>query len=239
VRIRELILRDTVGLGPLEQVLADPAVTEVMVNGPHEVYVERRGRIEPTEVRFASEGALRDAIERILAPLGRRVDELSPMVDGRLADGSRVNVVIPPLSVDGPALSIRRFTGARPGPEELVASGTLTAELRDLLAGAVRGRRSLDLRRHDREDDPAQCPFRLHRPGGACGHDRGRVELRLRQPHVVRLESAASVEAGERSPSATSCGTRWMRPDRIVIGEVRGTEASISSPRSTPGTTAR
>ncbi len=116
-RIRELILRDTVGLGPLEQVLADPAVTEVMVNGPHEVYVERRGRIEPTEVRFASEGALRDAIERILAPLGRRVDELSPMVDGRLADGSRVNVVIPPLSVDGPALSIRRFTGARPGPD--------------------------------------------------------------------------------------------------------------------------
>jgi pilus assembly protein CpaF len=100
-RIRELILRDTVGLGPLEQLLDDPAVTEVMVNGADAVYVERGGRIEPTEVRFASEGALRDAIERILAPVGRRVDELSPMADARLADGSRVNVVIPPLSVNG------------------------------------------------------------------------------------------------------------------------------------------
>jgi pilus assembly protein CpaF len=112
-QVRELILRDTVGLGPLEELLADPAVTEVMVNGAEAVYVESGGRIEPTEVRFASEVALRDAIERILAPLGRRVDELSPMVDARLADGSRVNVIIPPLSVDGPALSIRRFAAAR------------------------------------------------------------------------------------------------------------------------------
>jgi len=103
-QVRELILRDTVGLGPLEELLADPAVEEVMVNGPDDVYVERRGRIERTEVRFDSERALRDAIERILAPLGRRVDELSPMADARLADGSRVNVIIPPLSVDGPAM---------------------------------------------------------------------------------------------------------------------------------------
>src|SRR5438093_9886839 len=102
-----------------------------MVNGPDEVYVERGGWIEPTEVRFSSDQALRDAIERILAPLGRRVDELSPMVDARLADGSRVNVVIPPLSDDGPALSIRRFTAARPDPDELVTSGTLTPDLRD------------------------------------------------------------------------------------------------------------
>src|SRR5439155_1080556 len=103
-----------------EQVLADPAVTEVMVNGPDEVYVERGGWIEPTEIRFESDGALRDAIERILAPLGRRVDELSPMVDARLADGSRVNVVIPPLAVDGPAHATgpdRDRRGARPrGP---------------------------------------------------------------------------------------------------------------------------
>lgn len=108
-----------------------------MVNGTDAVYVESGGRIALADVRFASEEALRDAIERILAPLGRRVDELSPMVDARLADGSRVNVVIPPLSVDGPALSIRRFTAARPGPDELVACGTLTPELRDLLAAAV------------------------------------------------------------------------------------------------------
>ena len=108
---------------------------------------------------------MRDAIERILAPLGRRVDELSPMVDARLADGSRVNVVIPPLSVDGPALSIRRFTAARPGPDELVASGTLTAELRDLLARRRRGApQHPDLRRHRvGQDDPAQRAVGLHR----------------------------------------------------------------------------
>ena len=97
------IVRDSVGLGPLEVLLADPAVEEVMVNGPERVYVERGGRIEATEVAFADEEELRNAIERILAPLGRRVDELSPMVDARLADGSRVNVVIPPLAIDGPA----------------------------------------------------------------------------------------------------------------------------------------
>ena len=228
-RIRELILRDTVGLGPLEQVLADPAVTEVMVNGPHEVYVERRGRIEPTEVRFASEGALRDAIERILAPLGRRVDELSPMVDGRLADGSRVNVVIPPLSVDGPALSIRRFTGARPGPDELVASGTLTAELRDLLAEAVRGRRSMLI-----SGGTGSGKTTLLNALSAYIGSEERVitiedaaELRLRQPHVVRLESRPpSVEGrGEVTIRDLLRNALRMRPDRIVIGEVRGGEA--------------
>ena len=112
----ELMLRDTVGLGPLEELLSDPEVEDVMVNGPDEVYVERRGRMERTDVAFGDEQELRDAIERILAPLGRRVDELSPMADARLADGSRVNVVIPPLSVDWPVLSIRRFAGERPTP---------------------------------------------------------------------------------------------------------------------------
>jgi pilus assembly protein CpaF len=109
------ILRDTVGLGPLEELLADPEVEEVMVNGHQHVYVERHGRIEPTEIHFADEVELRNSIERILAPLGRRVDELSPMVDARLADGSRVNVVIPPLAVDG-----RRF---RSGASLLHARG--------------------------------------------------------------------------------------------------------------------
>jgi pilus assembly protein CpaF len=107
--LADRIVRDSVGLGPLEMLLADPAVEEVMVNGPDRVYIERGGLLEETDVRFESEDDLRNAIERILAPLGRRIDELSPMVDARLADGSRVNVVIPPLAIDGPALSIRRF----------------------------------------------------------------------------------------------------------------------------------
>ncbi|HSS42877.1 MAG TPA: ATPase, T2SS/T4P/T4SS family, partial [Solirubrobacterales bacterium] len=137
----ERIVRDSVGLGPLEVLLADPTVEEVMVNGHDCIYVERRGLLERTDVAFAGEEELRDAIERVLAPLGRRVDELSPMVDARLADGSRVNVVIPPLAIDGPALSIRRFGAERPGPDELVALGTLTADQRTLLEEAVAGRR--------------------------------------------------------------------------------------------------
>jgi pilus assembly protein CpaF len=228
-RIRELILRDTVGLGPLEQLLADPAVTEVMVNGADAVYVERGGRIEPTDVRFASEGALRDAIERILAPLGRRVDELSPMADARLADGSRVNVVIPPLSVDGPALSIRRFTAARPGPDELVASGTLTAELRDLLAAAVRARRSILISGGTGAGKTTllNALSAYIGPGERVITIEDAAELRLRQDHVVRLEGRPpSVEGrGEVTIRDLLRNALRMRPDRIVIGEVRGHEA--------------
>ncbi len=228
-RIRELILRDTIGLGPLEELISDPAVEEVMANGPDDVYVERRGRIERTPVRFRSEQALRDAIERILAPLGRRVDELSPMVDARLADGSRVNVVIPPLSVDGPALSIRRFTAARPDPDELVASGTLTTELRDLLADAVRSHRSILI-----SGGTGSGKTTLLNALSAFIDPEERVitiedaaELRLRQPHVVRLESRPpSVEGrGEITIRDLLRNALRMRPDRIVIGEVRGREA--------------
>ena len=228
-RIRELILRDTVGLGPLEQLLADPAVTEVMVNGADAVYVECGGRIEPTEVRFESEAALRDAIERILAPLGRRVDELSPMVDARLADGSRVNVIIPPLSVDGPALSIRRFTAARPGPDELVASDTLTAELRDLLAAAVRARRSILISGGTGAGKTTllNALSAYIGPGERVITIEDAAELRLRQEHVVRLESRPpSVEGrGEVTIRDLLRNALRMRPDRIVIGEVRGREA--------------
>ena len=124
--LTRLVTRETVGLGPLEDLLADPAVEEVMVNGHSRVYVERGGRIEVTPVEFSSDADVREAIERILAPTGRRVDELSPMADARLEDGSRVNVVVPPLAVDGPAISIRRFGVRRPGPDELVASGSLS-----------------------------------------------------------------------------------------------------------------
>ena len=228
-QIADLILRDTVGLGPLEELLADPEVEEVMVNGHEHVYVERRGRIERTDVRFGSDQDLRDAIERILAPVGRRVDELSPMADARLGDGSRVNVVIPPLAVDGPLLSVRRFTAARPEPEELVASGTLTPELRDLLAGGVRSRSSILvcggtgsgkttlLNALSSWIEPAERVVTIE----------DAAELRLRQPHVVRLESRpASVEGrGEVTIRDLLRNALRMRPDRIVIGEVRGPEA--------------
>jgi pilus assembly protein CpaF len=223
------ILRDTVGLGPLEELLADPEVEEVMVNGPDQVYVERRGRIEATGVRFSDEAELRNSIERILAPLGRRVDELSPMVDARLADGSRVNVVIPPLAVDGPAVSIRRFAAARPGPQGLVELGTLSESMRDLLEDAVRSRRSILV---SGGTGSGKTTLLNALSGFVAAGERivtieDAAELRLQQPHVVRLESRpASVEGrGEVTIRDLLRNALRMRPDRIVIGEVRGAEA--------------
>ncbi len=223
------VVRDSVGLGPLEVLLADPAVEEVMVNGHGCVYVERGGRIEATDVAFADEEELRNAIERILAPLGRRVDELSPMVDARLADGSRVNVVIPPLALDGPAVSIRRFGARRPGPAELVGLGTLSQAQLGALREAVEGRRSILVSGGTGSGkttllnalsgfvDPTERVVTIE----------DAAELRLQQPHVVRLESRpAGVEGrGEVTIRDLLRNALRMRPDRIVIGEVRGPEA--------------
>jgi len=228
-QIAELILRDTVGLGPLEELLADDEVEEVMVNGPDAVYVERRGRIVASDIRFASEQELRDAIERILAPVGRRVDELSPMADARLADGSRVNVVIPPLAVDGPVLSVRRFTAVRPDPDELVAGGTLASEACELLRDAVEARRSMLISGGTGSGkttllnalsswiDPAERVVTIE----------DAAELRLRQPHVIRLESRPPSIEGRGGVTIRDLlrNALRMRPDRIVIGEVRGAEA--------------
>lgn len=223
------ILRDTVGLGPLEELLDDPGVEEVMVNGPDRVYVERGGRLEPAGVAFADEDELRDAVERILAPLGRRVDELSPMVDARLADGSRVNVVIPPLAIDGPTLSIRRFGARRPGPCELLELGTLDEAQLESLRRAVAGRRSVLVSGGTGSGKTTL----LNALSGFIGAGERVVtiedaaELRLRQPHVVRLESRPpSVEGrGEVTIRDLLRNALRMRPDRIVIGEVRGGEA--------------
>jgi pilus assembly protein CpaF len=223
------IVRDSIGLGPLEELLADPAVEEVMVNGPGRVYVERRGLLEETDVRFESEEDLRNAIERILAPLGRRVDELSPMVDARLADGSRVNVVIPPLAIDGPALSIRRFGATRPGPERLVEIGTLTGEQRRLLAEAVASRRSVLVSGGTGSGKTTllNALSSFIAPSERVVTIEDAAELRLQQPHVVRLESRpAGVEGrGEVTIRDLLRNALRMRPDRIVIGEVRGIEA--------------
>jgi pilus assembly protein CpaF len=228
-RIAARIVRDSVGLGPLEVLLADPAVEEVMVNGPGVVYVERGGRIEGTDVAFADEEELRNAIERILAPLGRRVDELSPMVDARLADGSRVNVVIPPLAIDGPVVSIRRFGASRPGPDELVALGTMSAAQQRSLRAAIGERRSVLV-----SGGTGSGKTTLLNALSSFVDPRERVvtiedaaELRLQQPHVVRLESRpAGVEGrGEVTIRDLLRNALRMRPDRIVIGEVRGPEA--------------
>ncbi|MFN8113358.1 MAG: CpaF family protein [Solirubrobacterales bacterium] len=227
--VAERVLRETVGLGPLEELLRDPDVEEVLVNGFEEVWAERRGVLERAAIGFADEEALRDVIERVLGPIGRRVDELSPMADGRLPDGSRVNVVIPPLSVDGPAMSIRRFTGIRPDPEELVARGSFDEELRDLLRASVRDRRNLIVSggTGSGKTTVLNALSTFIAPGERVITIEDAAELRLEQPHVVRLESRpAGIEGvGEVTIRDLVRNALRMRPDRIVIGEVRGPEA--------------
>ncbi|HEV7772312.1 MAG TPA: ATPase, T2SS/T4P/T4SS family [Conexibacter sp.] len=227
--LRRLVTEHSLGLGPLEPLLADPDVDEVMVNGPGRVWVERRGRIEPTAVTFASEADLRHAIERILAPLGRRVDEAEPLCDARLADGSRVNVVLPPLALDGPLLTIRRFRAGGFAPADLVANGTIDQALHDLLAACVRARLTILVSGGTGSGKTTTL--------GALSSfipDDERIvtiedaaELRLRQPHVVRLEARpASLEGrGEVTIRRLVRNALRMRPDRIVVGEVRGGEA--------------
>ena len=228
-RLAERVLRLATGLGPLDELLADPSVDEVMVNGGGAVYVERAGRVEPAAASFVDQGELMHAIERILAPLGRRVDEASPLCDARLADGSRVNVVIPPLSVDGPCLTIRRFRRGGFSLDDLVENGTLPAPLAELLAGAVEGRSTILVSGGTGSGKTTT----LNALSGAIGVDQRIVtiedaaELSLRQPHVVRLEARPpNIEGrGEVTIRQLVRNALRMRPDRIIVGEVRGAEA--------------
>jgi pilus assembly protein CpaF len=225
VRVAEL----SFGLGPLEPLLRDPAVDEVMVNGAGTVWVEREGRLEATDVCFASTAELRDAVERILAPAGRRVDEAEPLCDARLPDGSRVNVVIPPLAPDGPIVTVRRFRSRGLSADALVTAGTWESPLRDLLARAVGARLSILISGGTGSGKTTT----LNALSSFVPADERIVtiedtlELRLRQPHVVRLEARPpSVEGrGEVTIRRLVRNALRMRPDRIVVGEVRGGEA--------------
>jgi pilus assembly protein CpaF len=227
--LRRLVAERAVGLGPLEPLLRDPAVDEVMVNGPGAVWVERRGRLERVEIGFASEADLRHAIERIVAPLGRRVDEASPLVDARLPDGSRVSVVVPPLALDGPVLTIRRFRQRGMTPEELVELGTLTAGLRDFLRRCVVARLNILISggTGSGKTTTLNALSRFIPAGERIVTIEDAAELRLQQPHVVRLEARpANIEGrGEVTIRRLVLGALRMRPDRIVVGEVRGGEA--------------
>lgn len=225
----ERVLEASVGLGPLEALLADPEIDEIMVNGVGSVWIERRGHLQQTSVAFASERELLELIERIIAPLGRRVDESSPICDARLPDGSRVNVVIPPLSLEGPLLTIRRFRHNHLSPDALVANRTLSAETLQLLARFVRERRSILVCGGTGSGKTttlnALSAFVPESERIVTIEDA--AELRLRQGHVVRLESRPSnLEGRGEVPIRTLVRTALrMRPDRIVVGEVRGGEA--------------
>jgi pilus assembly protein CpaF len=217
------------GLGPLEPLLGDPEVDEIMVSGTRPVWVERGGRLEPTGVRFAREQDLRDAIERILAPLGRRVDEAEPLADARLPDGSRVNVVLPPLALDGPALTIRRFRRRGFSAEDLVANGTLTRPLLDFLGRAVRARCTILVcgGTGSGKTTTLNALSTFVGVGERVVTIEDAAELRLRQPHVVRLEARPpNLEGrGEVTIRRLVRNALRMRPDRIIVGEVRGAEA--------------
>ena len=228
-QLARLVAERSFGLGPLEPLLGDPAVDEVMVNGPGTVWVERAGRLEATAVSFEDGAQLRHAIERILAPLGRRVDEAEPLVDARLPDGSRVNVIIPPLALDGPVLTIRRFRRRGFSPEELVARGTLTPPLADFLRRGVLARANLLVSggTGSGKTTTLNALSRFIPDGERIVTIEDAAELRLQQRHVVRLEARpANVEGrGEVTIRRLVRNTLRMRPDRIVVGEVRGAEA--------------
>jgi len=228
-RLAATVAERSFGLGPLEPLLRDPAVDEIMVNGPGTVWVERNGRIEATGVRFESGAVLRHAIERILAPLGRRVDEAEPLCDARLPDGSRVNVVVSPISLEGAVLTIRRFRRRGFSPDELVELGTWTAPLREVLARAVGARLNVLVSGGTGSGKTTT----LNALSRFIGDDERVVtiedaaELRLQQPHVVRLEARpAGLEGrGQVTIRMLVRNALRMRPDRIVVGEVRGGEA--------------
>ncbi len=226
--IVQSVIDEVLGLGLLEVLLRDPSVSEVMVNGPRDVFVERAGRLTRSEVTFDDEAHVLHVIDRILAPLGRRIDEASPMVDARLADGSRINAIIPPLSLSGPVLTIRRFAGHGLDGGGLVERGTLSEAMLTLLRDAVRARRNILVTGGTGSGKTttlaAICAFVPESERLITIEDA--AELRLTCPHVVRLESRPpSLEGRGAVPiRALVRNALRMRPDRIIVGEVRGGE---------------
>lgn len=228
-QLTELVLHQSFGLGPLESLMRDPEVDEILVNATNPVWIERGGQLEATGISFSDEAELRHVIERILSPLGRRVDESQPLVDARLNDGSRVNIVIPPLAIDGPVLSIRRFRRHGFSPDDLVANGTVTPDLLLFLRRAVRARANI-LVCGGTGSGKTTTLNALSAFIGAAERVitiEDAAELILRQPHVVRLESrGANLEGkGEVNIRDLVRNALRMRPDRIIVGEVRGGEA--------------
>ena len=220
---------EVLGLGPLEPLLSDKTVSDILVNGSSQVYVERRGKLELTDVRFNNDAHLLNIIDRIVSAVGRRVDESSPMVDARLKDGSRVNAVIPPLALDGPSLSIRRFAVELLSIDDLTRLGTLTADLAKVLSAIVRGRLNVLIS----GGTGAGKTTLLNLLSGFIPETERIVtiedsaELQLQQPHVVRLETRPPNIEGRGAVTQRDLvrNSLRMRPDRIVIGEVRGGEA--------------
>ena len=228
-RIIKEIEDEVLGLGPLEQLLGDPGISDILVNGPDQIYIERHGKLDLSSVHFDSERHLMTIIDRIVSRVGRRIDESSPMVDARLPDGSRVNAIIPPLAIDGPQLSIRRFAVERLTIEHLIELKELTPTVATVLEAIVRARLNILISGGTGSGKTTL----LNVLSGFIPHTERIVtiedsaELQLQQPHKVRLETRPpNIEGkGEVSQRDLVRNSLRMRPDRIVIGEVRGPEA--------------
>jgi pilus assembly protein CpaF len=223
------VLDEIFGLGPLQPLMDDPTIADILVNTSSRVYIERNGRLHNTDVRFHDDRHLFQVIDRIVSSVGRRIDDRSPMVDARLPDGSRVNAIIPPLAIDGPHLSIRKFNDDALTADDLVDMGSVSRPMMDLLEGIVRGRLNVLIS----GGTGAGKTTLLNVLSGFIPEDERIVtvedsaELRLRQPHVVRLETRpANVEgSGAITQRMLVVNALRMRPDRIIVGEVRSAEA--------------
>jgi pilus assembly protein CpaF len=229
VRMLEQITDEILGLGPLEPLLRDETITEVMVNGPQQVYIEREGRLELTNVTFQNDEHVMKIIQRIIAPIGRRIDESSPMVDARLADGSRVNAIIPPLSLVGPVLTIRKFAATPFTVDDLIRFGTATPEMFEFLEACVKARLNIFVSGGTGSGKTTM----LNILSSFIPDDERIVtiedaaELQLRQEHVVTLEARPSNIEGKGAIPIRELvrNSLRMRPDRIVVGECRSAEA--------------
>lgn len=233
LRQRKVVIQriedEIMGLGPLEPLLADKSISDILVNGAKSVYIERRGKLEKTNVTFRDDAHLLNTIDRIVSAVGRRIDESSPMVDARLKDGSRVNAIIPPLAIDGPSMSIRRFAVELLSVEDLINLGTVTPEVAKVLEVVVKARLNILIS----GGTGAGKTTMLNILSGFIPHDERIVtiedsaELQLQQPHVVRLETRPpNIEGkGEVSSRDLVRNSLRMRPERIIVGEVRGGEA--------------
>jgi len=228
-RICEEVLDEVFGLGPLEPLLEDPTVSDILVNTHRAVYVERRGVLEKTNLTFRDDMHLMHVIDKIVSQVGRRIDESTPMVDARLSDGSRVNAIIPPLAVDGPLLSIRRFSRDRLMPQDLVERRAMTRGMMELLEAAVKARLNIII-----SGGTGAGKTTLLNALSAFISPRERIitiedaaELQLKQPHVARLETRPPNLEGQGAVRQRELliNSLRMRPDRIVVGEVRGEEA--------------
>ena len=223
------VLDEIFGLGPLQPLMDDPEITDILVNTHEEVYVEKRGKLVRSDVRFQDETHLVQIIDRIVSAVGRRIDESSPMVDARLADGSRVNAIIPPLAIDGAHLSIRKFKRDALSVEDLLRTETLTEEMAELLQAIVKARLNILISGGTGSGKTTM----LNMLSSFIPHDERVVtiedsaELQLKQPHVVRLETRPpNIEGnGEVPQRMLVINALRMRPDRIILGEVRGSEA--------------